>query len=97
MIECTQHTHQERSLPLCFITFKNVYPIPIIYVLTLEERIKLLTLFLLCIPRFEIHIESQIYLFLATNLRIHNNKKPTHIKHSQKQLLQQGILWLHNL
>lgn len=90
-----------RNIRSFFITFKNVYPIPIIYVLSLEERIELLTkhvilLFLLCIPRFEIHIESQIHLFLATNLRIHNNKKPLQIKQPQKQVLQQGILWLHN-
>ncbi len=48
------------------------------------------------ILRFEIHIELQIHLFLAINLRIHNNKKPMHIKHPQKQILQQGILRLYN-
>lgn len=86
MIKYTQHTEQEHLFFLCFITLKNVYPIPIIYSLTLEERIELLTkhvilLFLLCILRFEVHIESQIHLFLATNLKIHNNTKPIHIKH----------------
>ncbi len=53
-------------------------------------------MFLLYILRFEIHIELQIHLFLAINLRIHTNKKPTHIKHPQKQILQQGILQLYN-
>lgn len=64
---------------------------PIIYVLPLEEQIKLLTkhvilLFLLYIPRFEIHIELQIHLFLAIILLIHNNKKPIHIKHPKNEV-----------
>ncbi len=92
-------THPQRTfVPFVFYYFLSY---TYIYVLLLEERIELLTkyviLLFISILRFEIHIELQIHLFLAINLRIHDNKNPMHIKHPPKQILQQGILRLYNL